>query len=128
MTNECHDPHFREGRLVGSLTHPQMYQLAQTTSQSAADFTQGMCLCELAEEHSHKLIPAGETFGVAFGLMFANDAGEIAAQTRTLIADAFDDKCGLIVSPTASPYIRGAGEECFGKYKAMIDTVLGWTG
>jgi len=31
---------------------------------------------------------------------------------------------GLIVCPTASPYIRGEGETCFPQFKAMIDTVL----
>ena len=65
---------------------------------------------------------------IQIGDMYERTPDEIAAQTRALIADAFDDKCGLIVSPTASPYIRGAGEKCFGNYKAMIDTVVGWTG
>ena len=56
-----------------------MYQLAQTTSQSAADFAQGMCLCELAEEHGYELIPATETFAVFVGLVFTDDIGEITA-------------------------------------------------
>ena len=45
-----------------------------------------------------------------------------------LIEDTFDDRAGLIVSPTASPYIYGLGEECFPTYKAMVDTVLEWRG
>ena len=51
------------------------------------------------------------------------DYAEKTAQTEALIATCFNDRKGLIVSPTASPYIRGAGEECFEQYKAMIDTV-----
>lgn len=53
---------------------------------------------------------------------------EIREETQLLIEAAFDDHKGLIVSPTASPYIYGKGEDCFPQYKAMIDTVLGWTG
>jgi hypothetical protein len=51
---------------------------------------------------------------------------EIAAETAQLIEDAFDDSRGLIVCPSASPFIRGKGEDCFPMYKAMIDTVLAW--
>ena len=49
---------------------------------------------------------------------------QVAAETEKLIETAFDDKTGLIVCPTASPYIRGRGEDCFEQCKAMIDTVL----
>ena len=45
-------------------------------------------------------------------------------ETQTLIDEAFDDRRGLIVCPTASPYIRDAGEECLPQYQAMIETVL----
>lgn len=51
---------------------------------------------------------------------------EIRRQTAELIEAAFDDGRGLIVSPSASPYMRGAGETCFPQYRAMIDTVLDW--
>jgi len=51
---------------------------------------------------------------------------QIAEETAGLIADAFGDRRNLIVCPTASPYMRGAGERCFGQFKAMIDTVLNW--
>ena len=47
-------------------------------------------------------------------------------ETGALIRDVFDDRRGLIVCPTASPYIRGQGETSFPQYKAMIDTVLEW--
>lgn len=56
--------------------------------------------------------------------MYDSAPEDIRAQTAALIADAFDDGRGLIVCPTASPYIRGAGAQCFPQYRAMIDTVL----
>lgn len=56
--------------------------------------------------------------------LYEREPAEIAEETRQLIADAFDDRRGLIVSPTASPYIRGAGEACFERYRAMVETVL----
>ncbi len=58
--------------------------------------------------------------------MYERTPDEIRAQTAALIRDAFDDHRGLIVCPTASPYIRGAGEACFPQYQALIDTVLAW--
>lgn len=60
--------------------------------------------------------------------MYEASADELRAETEALIRDCWDDRRGLIVSPTASPYIRGLGEECFPQYKAMIDTVLNWKG
>ncbi len=56
--------------------------------------------------------------------MYEASPDEIRAETRQLIADAFDDRRGLIVTPTASPYIRGQGERCFPQYQAMVETVL----
>jgi hypothetical protein len=53
---------------------------------------------------------------------------EIRQETEELIRVAFDDKKGLIVSPSASPYIRGQGEACFPQYQTMIDTVRQWNG
>lgn len=58
--------------------------------------------------------------------MYEATPKDIRQETEQLIADVFDDNKGLIVCPTASPYIRGKGEECFPQYKAMIDTVLEW--
>ncbi|MBN2302805.1 MAG: hypothetical protein JXN60_09865 [Lentisphaerae bacterium] len=56
--------------------------------------------------------------------MYKASADDIRQETEQLIADAFDDHNGLIVSPTASPYIFGKGEQCFPQYEAMISTVL----
>jgi hypothetical protein len=58
--------------------------------------------------------------------MYEATAQDIRQETEQLLADAFDDGRGLIVCPTASPYIRGAGEACFPQYQAMIDAVLAY--
>ena len=60
--------------------------------------------------------------------MYEADPEEVAEETRALIETCFDDRKGLIVSPTASPYIRGAGEECLPRYRAMVEAVLEWGG
>jgi hypothetical protein len=60
--------------------------------------------------------------------MYESTPEEIRRQTESLIAECFADRTGLIVSPTASPYIRGRGEQCFPQYKAMVDAVLAFTG
>ena len=60
--------------------------------------------------------------------MYEATPEDIRQETELLIQEIFDDHKGLIVCPTASPYIRGEGEECFPQYKAMIDTVLEWNG
>jgi len=60
--------------------------------------------------------------------MYEATAKDVRQETEALILDAFDDSKGLIVSTTASPYIRGLGEACFPQYKAMIDTVVNWRG
>ncbi|MBI4024919.1 MAG: hypothetical protein HY360_08050 [Verrucomicrobia bacterium] len=51
---------------------------------------------------------------------------EIREETLALIRDVFDDRRGLIVCPTASAFITGAGETCFPQYRTMIDAVRNW--
>lgn len=58
--------------------------------------------------------------------MYEATPDEVRRETAQLIADTFDDRCGLIVCPTASPYIRGAGARCFPQFQAMVDTVVAW--
>lgn len=58
--------------------------------------------------------------------MYEATQEEIREETEQLIRDAFDDGKGLIVCPTASPYIRNQGNACLPQYKAMIETVLNW--
>ena len=65
---------------------------------------------------------------IQIAAMYEHTPEQIRDETRALIADAFDDRRGLIVSPTASPYIRGAGEACFEMYRAMVETVRAWRG
>lgn len=56
--------------------------------------------------------------------MYEATPEEVRAETEALIADVYDRGTPLIVSPTASPYIRGSGETCFPQYRAMVDAVL----
>jgi hypothetical protein len=58
--------------------------------------------------------------------MYEATPEDVRRETEALILDAFDDSRGLIVSTSASPYIRGEGQTCFPQYKAMIDTVVNW--
>ncbi|MBN1349451.1 hypothetical protein JXJ21_08590 [candidate division KSB1 bacterium] len=58
--------------------------------------------------------------------MYDASPEDIRQETEQLIRDTFDDHKGLIVCPSASPYLPGQGEACFPQYKAMIDTVLEW--
>ncbi len=55
--------------------------------------------------------------------MYEATPEDVRRETEALVSDAFDDHRGLIVSPTASPYIRGKGELCFPQFRAMIDAV-----
>jgi hypothetical protein len=59
--------------------------------------------------------------------MYEATPDDIRRETAHLIDTAFDDHRGLIVCPSASPYIPGQGDICFPQYKAMVDTVLGST-
>jgi hypothetical protein len=56
--------------------------------------------------------------------MYEASPEEIFEETSRLVGDAFDDRKGLIVCPSASPYIRGRGEQCFPQFKAMINCVI----
>ena len=56
--------------------------------------------------------------------MYEATPEDIRQETEQLIQDVFDDGRGLIVCPTASPYIPDQGEVCFPQYRAMIDAVL----
>lgn len=58
--------------------------------------------------------------------MYEKSPDEIREQTRRLIADAFDDGCGLIVCPSASPYIPREGGRCLEQFRTMIETVEQW--
>ncbi len=59
--------------------------------------------------------------------MYEKTPDEIRAQTEALIRDCFDDRRGLAVTPTASPYMTGRGADCFAQYKAMVEAVTGRT-
>ncbi len=55
--------------------------------------------------------------------MYEKVPAEIRAQTEALIRECFDDRRGLAVTPTASPFIPGRGADCFQQYRAMVETV-----
>ncbi len=55
--------------------------------------------------------------------MYEKSPNEIRAQTEALIRDCFDDRRGLAVTPTASPFMPGRGADCFEQYRAMVETV-----
>ena len=57
--------------------------------------------------------------------MYEHTPEQVRAETAALVADAFADRRNLIVSPTASPYVFGAGEACFEAYRAMVEKVIG---
>lgn len=63
---------------------------------------------------------------IQIAAMYEHTPEAIRAETETLIGDVFDDRSGLIVCPSASPYIRGAGGQCLEQFKALIDTVVNW--
>jgi hypothetical protein len=56
--------------------------------------------------------------------MYERTPDEIRDQVDRLIEDCFDDRRGLILCPTASPYIYGAGNQCTPNYVAMVERVL----
>jgi hypothetical protein len=57
--------------------------------------------------------------------MYEKPPDDIRAQTEALIRDGFDDRRGLAISPTASPFIPGRGADCYPQYAAMVDAVRG---
>lgn len=83
--------------------------LGDITASQAKDLARGR-LCLDGNLQIHRLYEASPE--------------QIRAEVEALIADAFDDGRGLIVSPSASPYIRGQGDHCYPMYEAMVETVL----
>jgi hypothetical protein len=55
--------------------------------------------------------------------MYEKSPEDVREEVINLVNDVYDDHKGLIVCPTASPYIRGKGVDCFPVYKAMVDTI-----
>ncbi len=65
---------------------------------------------------------------IQIATMYESTPDAIRAEIEQLIADAFDDSKGLIVCPSASPYMHGQGEDCYDNFRAMVDTVLAYQG
>jgi hypothetical protein len=60
--------------------------------------------------------------------MYEHTPAEIYAQTAAVIRDGFDDRRGLAITPTASPFMPGRGEECYPQYLAMLEAVQAYHG
>lgn len=58
--------------------------------------------------------------------MYKETPEAIRGYVNALIRDVFDDGKGLIVCPTASPFLRERGLDCIEQYRAMIETVVRW--
>lgn len=56
--------------------------------------------------------------------MYEKSPDEIREQTVVLIRDCFDDRRGLAVTPTASPFMPHRGRDCYPQYAAMVEAVL----
>jgi hypothetical protein len=56
--------------------------------------------------------------------MYEHTPEQIHRETKELIRDCFADRRNLIVCPSASPYIFGAGEQCYPQFEAMVEAVL----
>ncbi|MDX2151851.1 MAG: hypothetical protein SFV54_14020 [Bryobacteraceae bacterium] len=67
-----------------------MPQLAFARLQAFGDFTQRLCLCELAEQHRDQLSPTAEAARVLLGMMFLDGCLEAVArdQSQNLAEDA----------------------------------------
>jgi len=65
---------------LGAVHDAEMAQLAFKRGQSAADLAQALGIGELAEHHGNELLPAGETAGVALGVVFAGEGLELEAR------------------------------------------------
>ncbi len=57
----------------------EVFQFALTTTQATGDFPEGMGSAQLAEEHGHKLAPAGEASRMTFGLSLYNGSMKFIA-------------------------------------------------
>lgn len=61
---------------------------------------------------------------IEISLMYEKSPEEIGQIARNIMDEAFYDRKGLIVSPTASPCFYGKGGDCYEQYVALIDAVL----
>jgi len=83
-------------------------------------------LCDCPAAEAKKVFEGKVTIegNIQISDMYEAPVEEIERQTRALIEDVFYDRRGLIVCPTASPYIRGGGERSYANFECMIETAL----
>lgn len=65
-------------RFIRGGVHAQVPDFSEAAGQTAADFPQALCLCELAEQHRHEMIPAAETFCLSCDLMTVDEPTEFS--------------------------------------------------
>lgn len=65
---------------------------------------------------------------IQIGDMYTKTANEIRDMTVGLIEDAFDDHRGLIVCPTASPYVPEMTAQYRENVEVLVKTVTEWAG
>ncbi|MBN2312152.1 MAG: hypothetical protein JXR94_24450, partial [Candidatus Hydrogenedentes bacterium] len=65
---------------------------------------------------------------IQIGDMYTETPEGIRAAAEGLIRDAFDDGGGLIVCPTASPYVPEMSRQCYDNYAALVEVVANWPG
>lgn len=68
-----------QGGALGSGRQAQMPQLAFAGGQAVGDVAQAVDRTQLAEQHRHKLAPAGKPLGVALGPVLPNGGIEVRA-------------------------------------------------
>jgi len=64
----------RQRRSHRRAPHSQVLQLSFGGGQAAAYFAQRLRSAELAKQHGHKLIPAGEAAGMPLALVLLNES------------------------------------------------------
>jgi hypothetical protein len=58
-------------------------QFAHTTGKPVADFSQGIGVSQLAEQHRHQLSPAAKAFGSSFRIVLLHQRPEL--KTREVL-------------------------------------------
>ena len=64
---------------------------------------------------------------IQVGDLYTKSTDVIREQVRGLIRDVFDDRRGLIVCPTASPYIHGEGQIYTENCRVLVEEVLSYS-
>lgn len=72
----------RQGGAHRRAPHPQVLQFSFRRRQTAADLAQGLGPAQLAKQHGHELIPAGEAAAMTLGLMPLHQRFKLQSRKR----------------------------------------------